>query len=242
VSSQAFHNEAVMWKFLKHEHIVPFIGVSPLFPVCLISEWMPHGSVSSFLRTHPCADRIRFVRIWPRKYRSLLTEPQLREIVSGLKYMHSMDVIHGDLKAVSYRVLFRGAIALKIRQSNILVDAEHHVRLTDFGLSTILFGTGSLTNTGSPAGTVRWMAPERLRDSEDSHPSVRSDIYALGMVIYEVLLFTLNLVKPTLSSHAALQRSHPFCRRAQSTWHHLANCLRRTSSSARPCRRARAHG
>jgi serine/threonine protein kinase len=48
------------------------------------------------------------------------------------------------------------------------------------------------------------MAPERLRDSEDSHPSVKSDIYALGMVIYEVPLLTLMLVNPTLSSHTAL--------------------------------------
>jgi hypothetical protein len=50
-----------MWKFLGHPNIVPFIGVSPMFPICLVSEWMPNGDISQYLKAHNSADRVSFV-------------------------------------------------------------------------------------------------------------------------------------------------------------------------------------
>lgn len=63
--------------------------------------------------------------------------------------------------------------------------------LADFGLAVIL-STSSMAAamTSAGGGTVRWMAPELLNPEEygftHCHPSKESDIYALGMVIYEV--------------------------------------------------------
>jgi serine/threonine protein kinase len=64
------------------------------------------------------------------------------------------------------------------------VDAAGHARLTDFGLSTVLFGNGTFTGSGSPRGTIPFMAPEILEGS--CAVTVMSDVYALGMVVYEV--------------------------------------------------------
>jgi serine/threonine protein kinase len=50
-----------MWKFLRHPNIVSFIGVSPMFPICLVSEWMPNGDVGQYLKMHGSADRVFFV-------------------------------------------------------------------------------------------------------------------------------------------------------------------------------------
>jgi serine/threonine protein kinase len=73
-------------------------------------------------------------------------------------------------------------------QVNILIDRDHHARLTDFALISIILDQSSSSIEG---GTTAWMSPELL-DPESfglkrSHPTRESDRYALGMVVYEVL-------------------------------------------------------
>jgi serine/threonine protein kinase len=68
-------------------------------------------------------------------------------------------------------------------KSNILVDSNHTARVADFGL-TSLFRHPTGTATGTEGGTYQWMAPELF--NENPRPSKASDVYALGMVIYEV--------------------------------------------------------
>jgi hypothetical protein len=58
---QRFRKEAVIWKFMRDENIVPVIGAFSLLPTSLVSEWMPNGSVSSFLQAYPGANRVQFV-------------------------------------------------------------------------------------------------------------------------------------------------------------------------------------
>jgi serine/threonine protein kinase len=74
----------------------------------------------------------------------------------------------------------------------VLVDHYFHARLTDFGLSSILYGTKTATKARG-AGSLRWMAPELL-DPESYGVSVdeagvltqESDIYALAITVWEV--------------------------------------------------------
>jgi len=76
---------------------------------------------------------------------------------------------------------------------NVLVDHNRHARIADFGLLRIISDKAnfisSITCTGG--GTLQWMSPELLDPKsfnlEDSRPTTKSDIYALGMVVYEVL-------------------------------------------------------
>jgi len=72
------------------------------------------------------------------------------------------------------------------QQSNILIDSDKSARIADFGLTSVLRHHSISISATAPArgGTLQWMAPE-LFDGESS-PSKESDIYALGMVIYEV--------------------------------------------------------
>jgi hypothetical protein len=86
-----------------------------------------------------------------------------RELCAGLAAAHEQGVLHRDLKP-----------------ANIMIDGEGQVRITDFGLAAI---AGSSRHP--LAGTPGYMAPELLAGKE---PSAQSDLYALGLVLYE--LFT----------------------------------------------------
>jgi serine/threonine protein kinase len=79
-----------------------------------------------------------------------------------------------------------------IIKANVLVDRDsHRARLTNFGLAKVLYitATAATTLAGGASGTVRWMAPEfwELDDGRGlNQVTVRSDIYALAITIWEV--------------------------------------------------------
>ena len=100
--------------------------------------------------------------------------------------------VHGDLKGVRLRDPGLHLFLTRIVKANILIDEDGRARLADFGLLTIISDTNLVSSASfTPGGTWRWMSPE-LFDPESfglkaGCPTKRSDCYALGMVIYEVL-------------------------------------------------------
>ena len=78
-------------------------------------------------------------------------------------------------------------------KANILIDQAGHARLADFGLLTIISDPRYLLSSSSHSqgGTIRWMSPERIAPEQfgfkNSRPTISSDCYALGMVIYETI-------------------------------------------------------
>ncbi|CAM2064874.1 Non-specific serine/threonine protein kinase [Sulfidibacter corallicola] len=89
----------------------------------------------------------------------------------------------------------RGVIHRDIKPSNILVHEEHEQflpKVIDFGIALPMDRDTRLTDTGSAPGTPRYMSPEQagLRDAQGRamEPDVRTDIYNLGLLLYELLL------------------------------------------------------
>ena len=99
---QLLFKEAVIWRRISHPNVVQFIGVweEPTF-LCTISEWMPNGNVRDYVREDPEASRLQLVRR-PQKRVGLdeLTRVQLLDISRGLSFLHSLEIVHGDLKGV----------------------------------------------------------------------------------------------------------------------------------------------
>jgi serine/threonine protein kinase len=107
--------------------------------------------------------------------------------------MHTLGVIHGDLKAVRLTVHLVDISELTGCQANILIDEHRNARLADFGLVTILstFSTQATTvAVDGVKGTTPFMAPELLAvpdpGSDGPRPSVSSDIYALAVTLWQV--------------------------------------------------------
>lgn len=112
--------------------------------------------------------------------------------MTGLGYLHKQGIIHGDLKGVSFRFSAK-SLVLTLGQGNILIDSECRARLADFGLSVIV-DESSVRSDCEVNGTVRWMAPELFFPEHFGFtnvdlrrlPSQSTDIYAMGMTIFEV--------------------------------------------------------
>lgn len=77
-----------------------------------------------------------------------------------------------------------GIIHRDLKPDNIMIDDELNVKIIDYGLSKII-DFSSITSTGTQIGSPLYMAPEQLRDSK--HIDYRVDIYALGIILYEML-------------------------------------------------------
>ena len=88
-----------MWKRLDHPNIVAFKGIT-LNPLQLVSEWMPGGELRNYIKQNPDTIRINLVGSFLLLLHSIAPSPQLLGIAKGLAYLHSYDVVHGDLKGV----------------------------------------------------------------------------------------------------------------------------------------------
>lgn len=90
----------------------------------------------------------------------------MEEILSAVQTAHDHNIIHRDLKP-----------------QNILIDAKGHAKITDFGIAVAL-SENSMTMTNSLLGSVHYLSPEQARGSM---PTRQSDIYALGIILFEML-------------------------------------------------------
>jgi serine/threonine protein kinase len=110
---------------------------------------------------------------------------QLSDVAEGLSYLHSCDVIHGDLNGVCNRSWYYFTAELTADQSNILVDATGHARITDFGLAMVTQDLDSIRGGSTRRNySVRWIAPEIL-SNQGTH-SKEADVFSLAGVAIEV--------------------------------------------------------
>jgi len=88
-----------VWKHLTHPNIVPFFGITPV-PFQLILEWMPGGDLLEYIKDHPSADRLHLVGAYCFLRSNADSRSQLLDVAEGLHFLHSRNVVHGDLKGV----------------------------------------------------------------------------------------------------------------------------------------------
>jgi len=89
-----------------------------------------------------------------------------KQVCEGLSEAHRLGVVHRDLKP-----------------GNIMIDKEGNAKIMDFGIARSLKGKG-ITGTGVMIGTPEYMSPEQVEGKEADQ---RSDLYALGVILYEMV-------------------------------------------------------
>ncbi|KAF9550324.1 kinase-like protein [Agrocybe pediades] len=160
-SKRRFTREAKIWSQVwkrdRGKHIVPFYGFCQFegpFP-CMISPWQQKGDAMTYVKMNDT--RIDYHRF-------------MVHIAEGVEVLHSMGLVHGDIRA-----------------ANILVNDQGTPLISDFGLSKVIQDVSGapLTQISMMADSCRNFAPEVY--SEEGTVSLSADIYALAMTILELL-------------------------------------------------------
>ncbi len=175
VAMKRFGLEAEAAALLKHPNIIEvydFGSTEDELPY-LVMEYLPGKSLDEFLKA--------------RKYLHYEEAlPIFLQVCDALAHAHEKKVLHRDLKP--------GNIVLLAKSSD-----EFEVKLVDFGIAKLLPGTGrpleKLTLTGQIFGSPMYMSPEQCMGQA---LDARSDIYAMGCVMYETLTGKLPFVGETL--------------------------------------------
>ncbi|HEY7569342.1 MAG TPA: serine/threonine-protein kinase [Gemmatimonadaceae bacterium] len=192
VNAERFRREIQLAAGLQHPHIVPVLSAG--------SAKTSAGEVLYY--TMPFVEGESLRELLSRHRELAIPEAirLLREIADALAYAHDRGLVHRDIKP-----------------ENILLTTGHAL-VADFGIARALnaaTGIGSLTSVGVAVGTPAYMAPEQA--AADPLTDHRADLYALGVVAYELLAghapFHGMAPQQMLAAHALTQPEHVTSRR-----------------------------
>jgi len=165
-ASQRFYTEALSCSRLSHPNTIRIFdfGILPQGSFYMVMELLRGHDLQAELNHHGALYPLRAVRI-------------ARQVCKSLSEAHAAGVIHRDLKP-----------------SNVFLAEVHGepdlVKVIDFGIAKLFAveSSAALTGTGTYLGTPRYMSPEQ---ASASRVDLRTDLYSLGVVLYEMLVGTI---------------------------------------------------
>ncbi|KAJ2983450.1 hypothetical protein NQ176_g692 [Zarea fungicola] len=160
----ALKREIGLLRELRHPNIVQYLGCSSSeHNLNIFLEYVAGGSVQTMLNSYGALGEP-------------LVRSFVRQILTGLSYLHERDIIHRDIKG-----------------ANILVDNKGTIKISDFGISkkleasNLLGGAKNAKHRPSLQGSVFWMAPEVVKQTSYTR---KADIWSLGCLVVEMMTGT----------------------------------------------------
>ena len=152
---QRFKRELLLARQVTHKNVVRIHDLGEVDGTLYISMPYVQGSnLAAILKSEGKLALDRVLRI-------------ARQVASGLAAAHEAGVVHRDLKP-----------------ANIMIDADDHALIMDFGIAHSSAEGTRATHTGAIVGTLEYMAPEQ---AEGKPVDQRCDIYAFGLILYDLL-------------------------------------------------------
>ena len=190
-----FEREARVIAMLRHPNIVQIFDFdSYQNQPYLVMEYVPGTSLGTYLRSlHKKNERLDYLQVLEL----------LKKIADALTYAHKNNVIHRDVKPSNILLTSRSA---PVSEEQPLPQDVEPI-LTDFGLVRFI-QSNTQTSTGTITGTPAYMSPEQARgDRVDA----RTDVYSLGITLYEMLAGRVPFEADTTLSvlHKHIYDTHP---------------------------------
>lgn len=155
---QAFKNEVAMLKKTRHCNILLFMGCVSKPSLAIVTQWCEGSSL------------YKHIHVNETKFKLNTLIDIARQAAQGMDYLHAKNIIHRDLKS-----------------NNIFLHDDFSVKIGDFGLATAKVRWSGSQQSNQPTGSILWMAPEVIRMKDQNPYSFQSDVYAFGIVLYEML-------------------------------------------------------
>ena len=168
---ERFRREADTVAKLEHKNILPVYEYDEAVVKGIPLAYL----VMPFIRGGTLRDHIEEMRRSGLRFDLKLVESYLSQIADALSYAHSMGVVHRDIKP-----------------ANLLFHQDGRLLLSDFGIVRLQAMPG-LTTVGSFLGTAEYASPEQISTSD---VDFRSDIYSLGIILYELLTGAVPFTDP----------------------------------------------
>uniref|UniRef100_A0A0K0E4B7 Raf homolog serine/threonine-protein kinase n=1 Tax=Strongyloides stercoralis TaxID=6248 RepID=A0A0K0E4B7_STRER len=156
----AFKNEVAVLKYIRHGNVLLFMGWCRTPELCIVTQWCEGSSLYKHLHVNEPKWELDIPKIIDIS----------KQVSNGMGYLHSKGIIHRDLKS-----------------NNIFITSDGTVKIGDFGLATVKQTWTDDKLKQRPTGSILWMAPEIIRMKVEDPYTIYSDVYAFGIVLFELL-------------------------------------------------------